>query len=98
MAIVGLGTAALAYGVYSGEEQKKTQKESMRRTKVAQDEAVRQQMIERQRSARLDLQKDRPTPASSIVLNDALGAPTDKTGGVDDRLRLSRTTKLGGGI
>lgn len=89
--------AALAYGVYAGEEQKKTQKKAAQRTRQAHEEALRQQMIERQRSAQLELRQNRPSPASSVVMNDALGTPTDKTGGVDDRLRLSRSTKLGGG-
>jgi uncharacterized protein HemX len=98
MAIAGVGAAALAYSVYAGQQQQAAQKKARERTQLAQDEALRQQMIERQRTVQQEMQANRATPASSIVLNDALGAPTDKTGGVDDRLRLSRPTKLGGGI
>lgn len=102
MAIVGAGAAvgALAYGIYSGERQQAQQKKSLQRSRAAQDEALRQQLIERQRSVQTEMRANRPTPASSVVMNDALGlgAATDKTGGLDDRLKLSRPSKLGGGV
>ena len=95
--MAGVAVVGLGYSVASGEAQKANATQARRKTKLAQDEALRQQMIERQRSVQKEMKSDRATPASSIVMTDALGNPTDKTHGVDDRLRLARPTKLGGG-
>ena len=91
IAAIGVG-----YSVYAGETSKATATKARRRSKEAQDEALRTQMVERSRTAQTEANANRATPSDS-VMTDALGAPTDRTGGVDDRLRLSRTTKLGGG-
>lgn len=92
-----LAAAALGYGVYAGERGAKEQREARYRTRDAQAEALRVQMVERARTVQGELAAaNRPSPASTIQLDEML-ATTDRTGGVDDRLRLSRPTRLGGG-
>lgn len=92
-----IAAAALGYGIYSGERADSQQTAARRRQKAAQDEALRTQMIERGRTVQAEMeQANRPSPASTISLEEMLSG-TDQTGGVDDRLRLSRPTKLGGG-
>lgn len=88
--------AAAGYGAYAGERAEKAQREARYRTREAQAEALRTQMVERARSVQADLASaNRPSPASTISLDEML-ATTDRTGGVDDRLKLSRPSKLGG--
>ena len=87
---------ALGYGVYAGERGQQVASTQRRRAKASQDEALRLQMIEKQRSAEADSKANRATPGSTIAPDVALNA-TDKTGGVDDRLKLARPSKLGGG-
>jgi len=92
----GIAALSLGYGVYSGEEGKRVATNQRRKAKASQDEALRLQMIEKQRSAEADSKSNRATPGSTIAPDVALNA-TDKTGGVDDRLKLARPSKLGGG-
>lgn len=56
---IGLGVAALGYGVYSGEQQKQQQQEALRRTREAQQQAqanavsaMRKQEAERRTATR----------------------------------------------
>lgn len=91
-----VAAVGLAYGVYAGETQKAAGIQARRRSQKAQDEALRLQMIEKQRSAQVDSKSNRPLPGNS-VLTDALGTTSDNTGGLDDKLKLARPTKLGGG-
>lgn len=95
MAIAGVAAAGLAYSVYAGERANDAQTQARRRTKAAQDEALRQQMIERQRSVQQEMRADRPSPASTIDPIAEMLSP-DRTGGVQDRLRLQRKSTLGG--
>lgn len=98
MAASVIAGAALAYGVYAGERANSAANEARKRQRTAQAEALRIQMIERQRSVQQEMKAaNRPSPSSTIALNESLLNPTDRTGGIDDRLRLSRTSKLGGG-
>lgn len=93
---VALAAGALAYGVYSGERAETQQRQARYRQRDAQAEALRVQMVERSRSVQAEMEAaKRPSPASTIQLEEML-ATTDRTGGVDDRLRLGQPTKLGG--
>lgn len=97
--LIGAGVSAVGAGVgaHQAIEAERGQRHSRYRTRAAQDEALRVQMIERARTARTELDANRPTPASTVQLTDEMLAQTDRTGGVDDRLRLARPSKLGGG-
>lgn len=100
MPYVGAATAVatLAYGVVAGERANDQQSASRKRARDAQNEALRIQMVERSRSVGAEMEAaNRKSPASTIQLNEML-ATTDQTGGVDDRLKLSRPSKLGGGL
>jgi Flp pilus assembly protein TadB len=94
---VALAAGALAYGVYSGERAESAARQARYRTREAQAEALRVQMLERARSVQADLATaSRPSPASTIGLDEML-ASTDRSGVIDDRVKLSRPAKLGGG-
>lgn len=93
---VALAAGALAYGVYSGERANTLQRQARYRQRDAQAEALRVQMVERSRSVQAEMEMARrQSPASTIGLEEML-ATTDATGGIDDSLKLSRPTKLGG--
>lgn len=93
---IGLAAAGTGYSVYAGERANDLAQKARNRTREAQAEALRTQMVERARSVQADLASaNRPSPASTIKLEEML-ATTDRTGGVDDRLKLSRPSKLGG--
>lgn len=94
---LGVGALAAAAGAYQGVEAERTQRQARYRQRDAQDEALRQQLVERRRAVQAEMASNRPTPASSIALGDEILAQTDRTGGLDDRLRLARPSKLGGG-
>lgn len=91
---LGLGLAATGYQVYSGERANDAQTQARRRQQKAQEEALRIQMIERSRSAQAEMQANRARPPQAV--DDGILNSTDRTGGIDDRLRLARPTKLGG--
>jgi type II secretory pathway pseudopilin PulG len=98
LALIGVGAAVVGtgYSIAAGERANDAQTQARRRQQRAQDEALRQQMIQRQRSVQDELRQNRPTPASTIDPLDQILSP-DRTGGVADRLRLQRRTLLGGG-
>ena len=93
----GVAALSLGYGVYAGETAAAKATTARRRAKASQDEALRLQMIEKQRSAEADAKSNRAVPGSTIA-PDVAASATDKTGGVDDRLKLAKPTKLGGGL
>jgi hypothetical protein len=98
---LALSAAALGYGVYSGENAATAQRGARRRQDEAQREALRVQLAERARSVQAEQRADRPSPASTISLGEQLLASgsgaSSLTTGVDDRLRLQKSSKLGGG-
>jgi hypothetical protein len=96
MAIASVAAAGLIYSVAAGERAQSQQRDSRRRTQRAQDEALRIQMIERQRTVQNEMRSDRPTPASTIDPTPEMLQATDLTGGVPQRLRLGRRSTLGG--
>lgn len=93
----GIAAAGATASTIQGAQAAASANDQRRKAKLAQDEALRVQMIERQRSVQAEMKADRASPASTVVMPDMLAAGTDKTGGIDDRLRLQRGTKLGGG-
>ncbi len=96
IALTSAAVLGTGYSVYAGERGNDLQKMAQRRQRSAQDEALRIQMIERQRSVQAEMRNTRPTPTAIDPIGEALSS--DRTGGIDDRLRLGRATKLGGGI
>ncbi len=88
-------TAGATYGVVQGERSNTLQRYARRRQEAAQAEATRISLLERQRAEQAAAQENRSNPASLVDPIDPIG--TDLTGGVDrDRLRLARTSRLGG--
>lgn len=90
-----IAAAALGYAAYSGERSNSLQTQARRRQQAAQQEALRIQMIERQRSAQGEVEAAQRKPTT--LTTEDMTSTADRTGGVDDRLRLSRKTALGGG-
>lgn len=90
-AVLGAGTAA-----WQGQQQRDAMQSAQRRTRQAQDEALRLQMIERQRAVQADMERANRPAGTANPLTDSLLSTTDRTGGLDDRLRLQRRTTLGG--
>lgn len=91
----GVSAAGAGYGAYAGERSNSLQRYARRRQEAAQAEATRISLIERQRAEQAAAQENRPNPASLVDPIEPIG--TDLTGGVDrDRLRLARTSRLGG--
>lgn len=87
-----VGAAATTYGAVEGE---RAQRHGRYRQREAQAEALRQQMIERQRSVQAEMRANQPTPTSAAQDIDA-PFDTDRTGGVTDRHKLARRSMLGG--
>jgi hypothetical protein len=96
---LALAAASLGYAAYSGERASGQQKMARRKQQDAQTEALRVQMAERTRSVQADQKANRPSPASTVggSLGEMLAASGNQPGPIDDRLKLSRPTKLGGG-
>lgn len=92
--LIGAGLSA-GIGGYQAHAQREAQQSAMARQKRAQDEALRLQMVERQRAVQADMERaSKPSLASPL---DSMPASTDRTGGLfEDRLRLARRTTLGG--
>lgn len=92
-AIAALGGAG--YSVAAGERANTQQRQARRKQEAAQTEAIRIQLIERQRAELAAAKAAKPSP-SSLIDQETAGVSTDLTGGMADRLRLARTTRLGG--
>jgi hypothetical protein len=101
MPYVGAAAAVVGttYGIVAGERGENQQTMARRRQQEAQKEALRIQMAERTRSVQADQKANRPSPASTVggSLGEMLAASGNQPGPIDDRLKLSRPTKLGGG-
>lgn len=98
-ALLAIGAAAAvgsaSYSVYAGERGNTLQRYARRRQEAAQKEATRISLLERQRAEQQAARENRPTPTASVEGIDPAG--TDLTGGAErDRLRLARTSRLGG--
>lgn len=92
-AVAALGGAS--YSVVQGERSNTMQRYARRRQEAAQKEATRISLLERQRAEQQAARENRPTPTASVEGIDPAG--TDLTGGAErDRLRLARTSRLGG--
>ena len=96
---IALTASALAagYGAYAANEQAGMQRTARRRQEASQKEALRIQLIERQRAELAAAQAARPSASAALNENPIDAATTDLTGGIErDRLRLMRTSRLGG--
>lgn len=96
-ASLAVAAAGAGYGVYAGENAATAQRAARRRQEESQREALRIQLAERTRSVQAEQRADRPTPASTVAFGEQLMAGRAATSGVDDRLKLARPSKLGGG-
>lgn len=98
LTVAAIASAAGAgYGAYSAERGNSLQRQARRRQENAQREATRIQLIERQRAELAAAQAARPSASAALNENPIDAATTDLTGGIErDRLRLMRTSRLGG--
>lgn len=98
MAVTATITAAAIAAdrqAHEARRQRGLQHRSALAQKTAQDEANRVSMIERARAEQAASRENRPTPTADIAAMQ--GNSTDLTGGLErDRLRLARTSRLGG--
>lgn len=98
MAVTATITAAAIAAdrsAHEGHRARGLQRRSLIRQEAAQKEATRISLLERQRAEQQAARENRPTPTASVEGIDPVG--TDLTGGMDrDRLRLARTSRLGG--
>lgn len=89
-------TAGAGYGAYAGERTNSLQRQGRRRQEAAQKEAIRIQLIERQRAELAAANAAKPSPSAQLA-DPVEPATTDLTGGIErDRLRLMRSSRLGG--
>ncbi len=97
MVLEAVAVASLLYAGYSGERANSAQTAARRRQRVAQDEALRIQSLERSRQVQAEqAAATRKPPASTIAPVDDI-LTSDLTGGRAQRPRLGRRTTLGGG-
>jgi len=99
IALVAGAAAAVggaSYSVVQGERANTLQRYARRKQEAAQKEATRLSLLERQKAEQAAARENRPTPTADV--QDANPAGTDLTGGIAerDRLRLARTSRLGG--
>lgn len=100
MAVTATITAAVISAdrqAHEAHRQRGLQNRSRITQENAQREATRIQLIERQRAELAASQAARPSASAALNENPIDAATTDLTGGIErDRLRLMRTSRLGG--
>jgi ABC-type branched-subunit amino acid transport system ATPase component len=93
-AAAAVGSAG--YSVHAGERSNSLQRQGRRKQEAAQADALRVQLLQRQRAELAAANAAKPSPTASLDEPTA-GVSTDLTGGVErDRLRLARMNRLGG--
>ena len=82
--------------VRNADKQRGLQRRSQKMQERAQSEATRIQLIERQRAELAAANAAKPSPSAQLA-DPVEPATTDLTGGIErDRLRLMRSSRLGG--